>query len=166
MLVFGESAGAGLVWIMSTMPNAPSLMKAAIAESGAGAPIQYNTTYFQQGQQYAQALGCNVTDVSLCSFLITRPAIDQFGWQISCFQSKSVPDLDNAQPSSSALALGPTGWRPFVDGKLIPVQPETVPSKVPFLAGTSEPRDLLACQHCANIQQMQMREQSSFSEST
>ena len=65
--MFGESAGASLTWIMSTMSSAPSLMKAALAESRDGALFQYNTTYYQQGQQYAQALGCNLTDVSFGS---------------------------------------------------------------------------------------------------
>ena len=47
---------------MSTMPSAPSLMKAAIAESGAGLGTQDDTSYYAQGQEYAQALGCNTTD--------------------------------------------------------------------------------------------------------
>ena len=63
-MVFGESAGAGLAWIMSTMSSAPSLMKAALAESGAGALIPYGATFQQYGAEFAQKLGCSGSDVS------------------------------------------------------------------------------------------------------
>ncbi|KAK4695661.1 hypothetical protein P7C71_g2123, partial [Lecanoromycetidae sp. Uapishka_2] len=56
VLVFGESSGAAITWIMSTMSSAPSLMKAAIAESGAGLGTQDNTTFYAWGQEYAQNL--------------------------------------------------------------------------------------------------------------
>ncbi|CAF9925465.1 hypothetical protein IMSHALPRED_006481 [Imshaugia aleurites] len=118
VLVFGESSGAAITWIISTMPSAPSLMNAAIAESGAGLGTQDNISYFAQGQEYAQALGCNTTD-------------------ISCFQSKSVQELNSAQPVIPVLTLTSIGWRPFVDGQFIPDQPQTVPVKVPFLAGSN-----------------------------
>ena len=49
-------------------------MNAAIAESGAGLGTQDNISYFAQGQEYAQALGCNTTDASLTSTCNIRHA--------------------------------------------------------------------------------------------
>lgn len=45
-------------------------MKAAVAESGAGNLIPYGTTFQQFGAQFAQKLGCAVTDVSVSMFLL------------------------------------------------------------------------------------------------
>ena len=63
-MVFGESAGAGLTWIMSTMSSAPSLMKAAVVESGAGELIPQGIAFQQYGAEFAQKLGCSTSDVS------------------------------------------------------------------------------------------------------
>ncbi|MCJ1227707.1 hypothetical protein MMC12_004365 [Toensbergia leucococca] len=108
VLIFGEFSGAAITWIMSTMSSAPSLMKAAIAESGAGSGIQDNSSYYAQGQEYAKAVGCNTTD-----------------------------ELNSAQPVVPVFTLNSPGFRPFVDGDFIPVQPQTVPVKVPLLFGTN-----------------------------
>ncbi|KAI9777744.1 MAG: hypothetical protein M1835_005160 [Candelina submexicana] len=119
VLVFGESAGAGLAWILSTLSDAPSKMKAAVSQSGAGAILPSNTQYKRLGQGYADSLGCQSTD-------------------IACFRSKSAQDLLKASPSSSAISLVlERSWTPIVDGRLITKQPSTVPAKVPFLAGTN-----------------------------
>ncbi len=59
-------------------------------------------------------------------------AADLKASQIACFRTKSMEDLRRANPSSYVRS-----WSPFVDGKIIPKQPSTLPSKVPFLAGTS-----------------------------
>ena len=42
---------------------APSLMKAAIVESGTGNLLPYGTSFQQFGAQFAQKSGCAVTDV-------------------------------------------------------------------------------------------------------
>ena len=46
--------------------------------------------------------------------------------------------MNSAQPVIPLLTLTSIGWRPFVDGQFIPDQPQTVPVKVPFLAGSSK----------------------------
>lgn len=65
VLVFGQSAGAGLTWILSALPQSPKLMSAAISESGAGRILASKEQYQIFGQAYASSLGCNVTDVRL-----------------------------------------------------------------------------------------------------
>ena len=64
VLLFGQSAGARLTWIVSSLPQASSLVNAAIPESGAGRALVTNDEYQAYGVIYANALGCNVTDVN------------------------------------------------------------------------------------------------------
>ena len=45
-------------------------MKAAVAESGAGNLIRYGPGFQQFGAQFAQKLGCAVTDVGVSVFLL------------------------------------------------------------------------------------------------
>ncbi|KAI9724523.1 MAG: hypothetical protein M1812_000591 [Candelaria pacifica] len=119
VLVFGESAGAELAWILSTLSDAPAKMKAALSESGAGTILPSNKQYEPLGQGYADSLGCNASD-------------------IACFRSKSSQELMGANPSSSSISLVTAiNWSPFVDGRIINKQPASVSSKVPFLAGTN-----------------------------
>lgn len=63
MVVFGQSARAALTWILSSLPQAPTLINAAIAESGSGRNLLINAEYQGFGKENAKALGCNVTDV-------------------------------------------------------------------------------------------------------
>jgi carboxylesterase type B len=63
VLLFGQSAGAVLTWILSSFPQSPTLISAAISESGAGRALTTKEQYQTFGQTYANALGCNVTDV-------------------------------------------------------------------------------------------------------
>jgi hypothetical protein len=63
VLLFGQSAGAVLTWILSSLPQSPKLISAASFESGAGRTLGTRDQYQSFGQSYASALGSNVTDV-------------------------------------------------------------------------------------------------------
>jgi len=65
ILLFGESAGAGLAWIVSTLDVAPSILNAALSESGVGIVLPTISSYesFPCGQ-FAQNIGCNTSDVN------------------------------------------------------------------------------------------------------
>jgi carboxylesterase type B len=45
VLVFSQSAGAGLSWILSSLPRSPTLISAAISESGAGRTLATKYQY-------------------------------------------------------------------------------------------------------------------------
>jgi carboxylesterase type B len=62
VLMFGQSAGAINTFIIATLPQAPSLMNAAITESGGGRDVELNSSAQSLGASYAAALGCS--DVS------------------------------------------------------------------------------------------------------
>lgn len=64
MVLFGQSAGAGDVYTIASLPQAPKLMKAVIAESIPDTQQTLNSTLQSTGASYAKALNCSVTDVS------------------------------------------------------------------------------------------------------
>ena len=67
ILLFGQSAGAINAYALSSLPQAPSLIKAVILESGGGKT--YKTVQAVQPivASIVESLGCNVTDVSIRS---------------------------------------------------------------------------------------------------
>jgi carboxylesterase type B len=67
VVLFGESAGATNTYILSTLPQAPSLFKSAIWESGAGPQLATPEVANTLGTSYASKLNCTTTDVSFLS---------------------------------------------------------------------------------------------------
>lgn len=65
VLLFGQSAGAENVYIVGSLPQAPSLINGLVSESGGGRSLVSNATQQQVGASYAQTLGCSTSDVSL-----------------------------------------------------------------------------------------------------
>jgi carboxylesterase type B len=63
VVLFGESAGATNVFILSTLPQAPSLFNAAIWESGAGPQLAAPEVANTFGTSFASKLNCT-TNVS------------------------------------------------------------------------------------------------------
>ena len=64
VLLFGQSAGAFDTFTVATLPQAPTLFKAAIAESGGGRDAELTNTINTLGARYAKGLGCSIDDVS------------------------------------------------------------------------------------------------------
>ena len=63
-MLFGQSAGATNAFIISTLPQAKSLISSAISESGGGRDLAPNSTLQAVGASFAASLNCAVTDVS------------------------------------------------------------------------------------------------------
>jgi carboxylesterase type B len=73
VLLFGESAGAMNVFILSPLPKATSLFNAAIWESGDGPQLATPAIANTLGTSYANKLNCTGTDVSIpLSFPLSR----------------------------------------------------------------------------------------------
>lgn len=64
VLLFGQSAGAVNAFTIATLPKTPSLIKAAVCESGGGRDAEPKSLINANGAVYARALGCGVSDVS------------------------------------------------------------------------------------------------------
>ena len=67
VLLFGQSSGATNVFQVAALPQAPSLIKAAIMESGGGRDALTNATIQSLGSTYAKYIGCDVTNVRASS---------------------------------------------------------------------------------------------------
>lgn len=120
VLVFGQSAGAVNTFFISTLAEAPSLMNAAIMESGGGRDAPINSSFQATGTKYAQRLNCSVTDVS-------------------CLRSKSPFELNATLTGGGSGFSGvfDTSFEPYVDGKFIPIQPSQAGVKVPAIFGSN-----------------------------
>ena len=68
VLLFGQSAGSVNVYNIATLPQAPTLFKAAISESGGGRDAPLTSAANALGVSYAKTLGCDVSDVGLPIF--------------------------------------------------------------------------------------------------
>jgi carboxylesterase type B len=64
VVLFGQSAGATDVFTIASLPQAPDLIKAVIAESIPDTQLLLNSTLQSTGASYAKALNCSVGDVS------------------------------------------------------------------------------------------------------
>lgn len=111
VLLFGQSAGALNAVVLSSLPQAPQLMSAAIMQSGAGSNLSTLAAATPQSEAYVGRLNCTTAD---------------------CAQNAS---LDIVRAAYNTTEVGYTG--PVVDGSVVPVQPVLAGSKVPVMAGST-----------------------------
>lgn len=69
VLLFGQSAGAAGTFVVSTLPEAKNLIKAAVMESGGGQDLTPSKIAQDVGESYAGVLKCSTNDV--CSYSST-----------------------------------------------------------------------------------------------
>jgi carboxylesterase type B len=113
VLLFGQSAGAADTFIISSLPQAPSLISAAIMQSGSGSKLQTTSDVQNATEAFVKALGCGLDD-------------------IACVRAVSVSAIN-----SSSAASGASSPDIIVDGTIIPTQPLEAGVKVPALAGST-----------------------------
>ncbi|KAK6511627.1 hypothetical protein TWF481_000536 [Arthrobotrys musiformis] len=125
VLLFGQSAGAWDTWVVSSLPSAPSLINAVALESGGGVDFQTNFSAQLAGAAFAKNANCSTTDAT-------------------CLRNLSPEELGGVlslpgSPAQSGFTMIRPSLQPFVDGKVIPVQPSSVGSRVPAVfSSTSE----------------------------
>lgn len=142
VLLFGQSAGSADTFFVSSLPQAPSLIKAAIMESGGGRSYAGSDAANAYSAEYASLINCSTSDVS---YRIYAPNF-AFGlrtFQASCFRTAPVTTLNTSVPSGakvSTVANGRTynGWGPHVDGVIVPEDPGVAGVQVPAVFGWSK----------------------------
>lgn len=145
VLLFGESAGATNVFILSTLPKATSLFNAAIWESGAGPQLATPAVANTLGTTYANKLNCTGTDVSTPLSFPLSGVVREKGLTtyqvVDCLRSVSTTTLNATAPEGDFViiysGLNPIDFQPHVDGVTIPAQPWTVGPKVPMIFGSN-----------------------------
>lgn len=113
VLLFGQSAGAADTYIISSLPQAPSLISAAIMQSGSGNTLQTTSGVQNATEAFVKALGCGLDD-------------------IACVRAASVSTIN-----SSISASGSSSPTIIVDGTIVPAQPLEAGLKVPAVAGST-----------------------------
>lgn len=112
VLLFGQSAGAQDTFILSSLPQAPSLISAAILESGLPGNLSTAQEAQPQGQAFVKGLNCSTTN-------------------ITCVRDAPLSAI-NASYTGTGGSLGLV-----VDGTIIPAQPLQAGLKVPAIAGSN-----------------------------
>ncbi|KAJ5899519.1 hypothetical protein N7495_004263 [Penicillium taxi] len=133
VVLFGQSAGAENVYIIGSLPRAPSLINGIISESGGGRTLTANSTQQKVGASFARILKCNSSDKA-------------------CLQSKTISDFYIAYPADkyltqgigyygggtlSVLGQGTHNFYPYVDGNTIDEDPYTRGVQVPAVFGSN-----------------------------
>ncbi|KAE8449434.1 hypothetical protein EG329_008042 [Mollisiaceae sp. DMI_Dod_QoI] len=120
VLLFGQSAGATNVFIVSALPQATSLINAVVSESGAGRDLATSDVTYAVGASYASTLNCS---------------------DVACLRSKPASDLNATNPEIPGAiiysSINSNIFQPYIDGKVIPFSPAVVGTKVPTIYGSN-----------------------------
>ncbi|CAN8096709.1 unnamed protein product [Discula destructiva] len=112
VLLFGQSAGAQDTFVISSLPQAPSLISAAILQSALPGNLSMPEDLESQNQELVKALNCSTSD-------------------IACVRRASVSAIQASyRGRSESLGL-------ILDGTVIATQPLEAGLKVPAIAGTT-----------------------------
>lgn len=134
VLLFGQSAGAEDAFVLSSLPQAPSLFRAVAMQSGGGRDspdIEWTRPYYSD---YIHSLGCNPTsdDASDCLRKLSVTAMNNTLLKLdrTPFHTISASTLISQHGEGNA-------WLGVVDGKVIPENPGKVGARVPAIFGSA-----------------------------
>lgn len=117
VLLFGQSAGAFDSFVISSLPQAPELISAAIMESGSGISLSLPADVQPQSDAFVKGLNCTTTN-------------------LTCVQDASLPAINTSYAAvSEGVSLSGLGL--VVDGDIIAEQPLDAGLKVPAIAGST-----------------------------
>lgn len=144
VLLFGQSAGAQDTYVISSLPQASSLISTAILQSGAGGQLDTTADVQNTTEAFVKALGCGLDDVA-------------------CVRAASVSAIN-----SSIAAGGASPAELIVDGTIIPAQPLEAGLKVPAVAGstTDEGTLFILSQYQASVLTLNSTDYDGFLTST
>ncbi|EFW99378.1 carboxylesterase type b [Grosmannia clavigera kw1407] len=134
VMVFGQSAGALDTFVLSTLPQATTLMSAAAMESGGGRNIPNISEVVDWNRKFAAAVGCTPSDVA-CLRGLPLATLHSAGVTVEL-----AVDGASAPPTANTLlqnaGKGAT-WGPVVDGTIVPRQPAEAGVQVPSILGSN-----------------------------
>lgn len=123
VLLFGQSAGAFDAFVISSLPQAPSLVSAVALESGAGIHLLGANAAQARADALAGALNCGAADAACVRAAPVSALLAAYAGEAA---AAAVP----GSSVSSALGL-------VVDGDVVAAQPLEAGLKVPALAGST-----------------------------
>lgn len=132
VLLFGQSAGAMDSYLLSSLPQAPSLFRAVALESGGGRDTPSIADTKAVYAEYVHSLNCDLDDA------------------LSCLRGTSLSALKNATISLDTWGGNVLGaetflegngsgnaWLAVVDGDIVPTNPASVGVRVPAIIGSN-----------------------------
>lgn len=131
VLLFGQSAGAVNVFVLSTVPQAPQLIRAAAMESGGGRDMPTVEQASVWNNKFVAALNCSLSDAE-CIRGVSLEALNETEAAL-VYPPSGVPDSDTLLANDGKGAT----WGPVIDGDVIATQPSTVGVKVPAIFGSN-----------------------------
>lgn len=153
VVVFGQSAGGLDAHILASLDEAPSLMKSAIMESGAGQSVQNLSSVAAFSAKFAALLPCGADDVSHCLsgessafYFPNKIALCLYKLilspKVACLRAATPEHLNATLLSmflneSEGFVFEFNGFGPAIDGNLIPAHPTEAGIKVPSLIGST-----------------------------
>ena len=132
VLLFGQSAGAADSYILSSLPQAPSLFRAVALESGGGrdAPPVADTKPVYT--EYIRSLNCSLDDPLGCLRGASLTALNKTTIAIDTSGGNVVGAGTFIESNGSGNA-----WVAVVDGNIVPQNPASVGIRVPAIIGSN-----------------------------
>ncbi|KAH8885339.1 alpha/beta-hydrolase [Thozetella sp. PMI_491] len=116
VMLFGQSAGADDTWVISSLPQAKSLMHSAALESGSYFPLPSISEETKAMDPFVKLLNCSTVD-------------------LSCLRSTDMNTMVGAFQGAFSNVTVPVSLGPVLDGIVISNQPKG--PIVPFIVGSN-----------------------------
>ncbi|ETS79527.1 hypothetical protein PFICI_09380 [Pestalotiopsis fici W106-1] len=127
VLLFGQSAGAIDVYVISTLPQATELISSVALESGGGRDPPTVNKAQQWQQHFLDQLNCTTPDLDCVLAASTSELV---------VAEAAMPDEQAPGATTPFTAEGArANWGPLVDGNILPETPTAVGNKVPAIFG-------------------------------
>jgi carboxylesterase type B len=135
VLLFGQSAGAYDTYVLSSLPQAPSLFRAAAMMSSGGhdSPNLAWTKPFYS--EYISGVGCDLDQPDSITKCLRSTSITAMNktWQA---ENSAGPDVPTVGTYYYGNGIG-SAWLAVVDGEVVPENPGKVGSRVPAIFGNT-----------------------------
>ena len=134
VLLFGQSAGAIDAYVLSSLPQAPSLFRGVAMESGGGRDspnVEWTKPFYSK---YIRSLGCSLDSSDT----------------LDCLRNVSITDMNSTIIEQDRVSSGGIyvstlisnngsggAWIPVVDGKVVPENPARVGVRVAAIFGSN-----------------------------
>ncbi|KAI1478967.1 alpha/beta-hydrolase [Daldinia eschscholtzii] len=129
VLLFGQSAGAVDSFVITTLPEAPELMRAAALESGAGRDLATVADAKEWYSEFLYAINCTEHNLSC----LRNAQVDTIKAAVAAMPSPNIMTVSTALVNNGTRS----SWTPVIDGKVIKEQPSTVGVRVPSIIGAT-----------------------------
>jgi carboxylesterase type B len=132
VLLFGQSAGAMDSYLLSSLPQAPSLFRAVALESGGGRDSPSVADTKAVYGEYIRSLDCDLDDALACLRDASLTALNKTTISLDTSSGNILGAETFLEGNGSGNA-----WLAVVDGDIVPKNPASVGIRVPAIIGSN-----------------------------